>query len=128
MEKFDSHWTFSLISVDIPMQNVKSTNNLNMALACQTFSPLIIWKTSHKFWEQSSSLIINIVCQYWDSFLAQALVLLLIQYTATWSRGEGPELFLQSEPFQNFQNFSRNWIGLNNLYEILSQNLRKLGK
>ena len=39
----------------------------------------------------------------WDSFLAQALVLLLFQNTATLSRGEGPDLFLQNEPFQNFQ-------------------------
>ena len=30
----------------------------------------------------------------WDSFLAQASVLLLFQYAATLSRGEGPGLFL----------------------------------
>ena len=40
--------------------------------------------------------------------------------TATLNRGKEPDLFLQSEPFQNF--------GLNNLCEILSQNLRKSGK
>ena len=27
-----------------------------------------------------------------------------------------------------FRNFSRNWLGIHNLYGILSQNLRKLGK
>ena len=41
-----------------------------------------------------------------------------------WVRGEGeggggPDLFLQSKPFQNSRNFSRNWLGLNNLCEIL---------
>ena len=41
----------------------------------------------------------------WGSFLTQASVLLLFQYAASLSRGEGPELFLQSEPFQNFKNF-----------------------
>ena len=41
----------------------------------------------------------------WDSFLAQASVLLLCHYTVTLSRGEGPDLFLQSGPFQNFQKF-----------------------
>ena len=41
----------------------------------------------------------------WGSFLAQASVLLLFQYAATLIRGEGSDLFLQSGPFQNFQNF-----------------------
>ena len=41
-----------------------------------------------------------------DSFLAQALVLVLFRYTATLGREEeGSDLFLQSEPFQNFQKF-----------------------
>ena len=48
----------------------------------------------------------------WESFLAQTLVLLLCQYAATVSRGKGPDLFLQSESFQN-------WLGLSNLCEIL---------
>ena len=41
----------------------------------------------------------------WDSFLAQALVLLLFQYAVTLSTGRGPDLFLQSKPFQNFHEF-----------------------
>ena len=41
----------------------------------------------------------------WNSFLVQALVLLLFQYPATLSMGEGPDLFLQSGPFQNFHKF-----------------------
>ena len=40
-----------------------------------------------------------------DSFLAQALVLLLFQYPATLSGGNGPDLFLQSGPFQISINF-----------------------
>ena len=38
-----------------------------------------------------------------ESFLAQASVLLLCQYAATLSRGKGPDLLLENEPFQNFQ-------------------------
>ena len=49
----------------------------------------------------------------WDSFLAQASVLLLCHYTVTLSRGEGPDLFLQSGPFQNFQKFFQELLGLN---------------
>ena len=42
----------------------------------------------------------------WGSFLAQVSALLLCQYTTTLSRGEGPDLFLQSGPeFQNLQKF-----------------------
>ena len=39
----------------------------------------------------------------WDSFLAQALVLLL--YTATLSIGKEPVLFLQGGLIENFQRF-----------------------
>ena len=38
----------------------------------------------------------------WNSFLAQASVLLPLQNAETLSREEGPDLFLKSEPFQNF--------------------------
>ena len=48
--------------------------------------------------------IIN-VANAWASFLVQALVFLLFQYVATLSIAEGPDLFRQSEPFQNFQKF-----------------------
>ena len=86
------------------------------------------WKTYnnlHKFWDQSTSPPLSmLLASIWDSFLAQALVLLLCQYTVTLSRREGLNLFLQSGSFQNFQNR----VGLNNLCEILSQKLRKLNK
>ena len=59
----------------------------------------------HKFWDQSPSPIINVVCNIWDRFLAQASELLLFQYAATLSRRKGPDLFLQSGPFQNFHKF-----------------------
>ena len=55
----------------------------------------------------------------WGSFLAQVSVLLLFQNAATLRIGEETDLFLKSEPIQNFQNFSGNLLGLNNLYEIL---------
>ena len=47
----------------------------------------------------------------WDSFLAQASVLPLYQYAVALSKGEGPDVFLQSGPFQNFQKFFQelNW-------------------
>ena len=49
--------------------------------------------------------IVNVAFKYLRQFLAQASVLLLFRYAATLSKGEGPDLFLQSEPFQSFQNF-----------------------
>ena len=46
----------------------------------------------------------------WNSFLAQSSGLLVFQYAATLSSGKGPDLFLQSRPFQNlrksFQKFT----------------------
>ena len=41
----------------------------------------------------------------WDSFSAQALVLRFLQYATKLSKGEGPYLFLESGPFENFRNF-----------------------
>ena len=62
--------------------------------------------TSHKFWDQSPLPLLSMLsASVWDIFLAQASVLLLCQYTATLSRGEGPDLFLQSGPVQNSQKF-----------------------
>ena len=46
-----------------------------------------------------------LLASIWDSFLAQASVLLLCQYPAALSRRKGPDLFLQSGPFQNFCKF-----------------------
>ena len=48
--------------------------------------------------------IISVVCKYLKQFLGTGF-LLLCQYTAILSRGEGPNLFLQGGPFQNFQKF-----------------------
>ena len=64
----------------------------------------------------------------WDSFLAKALVLLLFPYPETLSRGRGLIYFCKVDHSRISINFSRNWLGLNNLCEILSKNLRKLGK
>ena len=41
----------------------------------------------------------------WDSFTAQALVLRFFKYATELSKGEGPYLFLESGPFENFRNF-----------------------
>ena len=51
---------------------------------------------------QSSSMLFESI---WDSFLAQASVLLLCQYNAILSWGEEPDSFLQSGTFQKFQKF-----------------------
>ena len=86
--------------------------------------------TWYKFWDQSPLPPLSMLfSSIWDSFLAQASLLLLFQYVATLSRGKGPDLFLQSEfPYSRISlNFSRNWLGLDNFCEISLQNLRKLG-
>ena len=48
-------------------------------------------------------LFINVFASMWDKFLAQPTVLILCQYSAALSRGEGADLFLQDGPFQNFK-------------------------
>ena len=67
---------------------------------CLDFSGIAQWRPN-KFWDQSPPSMI-LFASIWDSFLVQALVLLLFQYLATSSRGKGPDLILQSRPFQNF--------------------------
>ena len=66
----------------------------------------------------------------WDSFLSQASALLLFEYAAEWVCvwGGGGGGAGRARPFKDFHKFLRNWFGLNNLCEILSQNLWKLGK
>ena len=89
------------------------------------FTPLLMLFAS--FWDSflaEASVLQR--CQYtttfssiWDSFLAQASVLLLCQYTATLSRGRGLIYFYIVDYSRISRNFSRNWLGLNNLCEIL---------
>ena len=62
------------------------------------------------------SMLFTSIC---DSLLTEASVLLLFQYAATLSRGEGSDLFLQSGPFENFHKFFQELTCLNNLCEIL---------
>ena len=64
----------------------------------------------------------------WNSFLEQTSVLLLCQYTATLSRGRCLVYICKVDHFKIFRNFFRNWVSINNLCEILSQNLMKLSK
>ena len=64
----------------------------------------------------------------WDSWLAQASVLLLFQYAAALSNGGGLIFFCKNDHSRISRFFSGNWFGLNNLCEILSWNLMKLVK
>ena len=65
----------------------------------------LIYNASHKFWDPSPPPLSMLFASIWDSFLAQASALLLCQYAATLSRGKGPDLFLESGPFQDFKKF-----------------------
>ena len=82
---------------------------------CLRVSETVSW---HKLWCCYSANILQHCLQVllamlftsiWGSFLAQASVLLLCRYIAALRRGEGLDLFLQSEPFQNFQKFFQEW-------------------
>ena len=42
---------------------------------------------------------------FWEIVLEHPLLLLLSEYAATMSKGKTPYLFLQIEPFQNFDKF-----------------------
>ena len=84
------------------------------------FSYIFLDNTTHIFWDQYPSLIINVVASIWDSFLVRALVLLLFQYTASLSgRGRGLVYFDKVNYSRICRIFSWNWLGLNILCEIL---------
>ena len=82
-----------------------------IALTFSYFTEIIISEsrnhnTSQKFWDQSPTLSFPVLfLSTWDSFLAQALTLLLFQYAAAFSWGNGPDWFLQT--FQNLWNASK---------------------
>ena len=61
--------------------------------------------TSHKFEINPLPQLSMLFTSIRGSLLAQASVLLLLQYAATLSRGERSDLFLQSGSFQNFNKF-----------------------
>ena len=63
--------------------------------------------TSHKFEINPLPQLSMLFASIRGSLLAQASVLLLLQYAATLSRGERSDLFLQSGSFQNFNKFSQ---------------------
>ena len=76
--------------------------------------------TLHKFWDQSSlPLLSMLLASIWKSSLAQASMLLLCQYAATSRRGRALIYFCKVDHSRISINFSRNWLGLNNLCEIL---------
>ena len=64
-------------------------------------------------------LLIRCFARIWDSFLAQALAFPLWQYATTLIRGRGLIFLCKVDHSKISRNFFRNWIGLNNLCEIL---------
>ena len=61
----------------------------------------------------------------WGSFLGQALMLLLLQYNATLSRGRRLDFFLQSAPFHNCHKFFHELTWSQNLGKF-NVNLREI--
>ena len=72
--------------------------------------------TSHKFWDQFPSPNINVVCRYLRQKLRCCYSSNILQ---NWVGGRGMIYFCKVEHSRISRNFSRNWLGLNNLCEIL---------
>ena len=91
----------------------------------------INYNTSHKFWNQPPPPIIKRCLQVLETVschkLRRCFSSNILQH---WVGGEVWFLvyFCKVDHSRIFINFFRNWLGLNNLCEILPQNLRKLGK
>ena len=87
------------------------------------------YNTSHKFWDQSPSPYYQCCLQVSETVSWHKL---RCCYSANilqhWVGGRGLIYFCKVDHSRISRNFSRNWVGLNNLCETLSQNLRKLGK
>ena len=86
---------------------------------------------SHKFWNQSPSpyyqyclyvllffMFLSSIC---DSFLAQASVSLLCQHPPPLSRRDGLIYFCKVDHSRISGNFFRNWLVLNDLWDIVTQ-------
>ena len=88
-----------------------------------------MYKTSHKFWDPTTFPPLSILfASIWDSFFTQASLLLLFQYAVILSRKRSLIYFCKVDHSRFSIIFSTNWLGFNNLFEILSQNLTKFGK
>ena len=102
------------------IKDIKQIENLRQAK---------VYNTSHKFWDQSPSLHYQCCLQVSETV---SLHKLWCCYSTNilrhWVAGRGLIYFWKVDNSRIFRNFPRNWLGLNNLCKILSQNLRKLGK
>ena len=93
------------------------------------FLNTISYNTSHKFWDQSpfphyqSCLQVSETVP-WHKVQCCYSVNILQHLVGGWWL----IYFCKVDHSRISRNFSRNWVGLNNLCEILSQNLRMLGK
>ena len=89
----------------------------------------IFLNTSHKFWDQPPTpnyhccLQVSEIVSWWK--LRCSLSFNILQYLVG---GRGLIYFYKVENSRIFINFSRNFLGLNNVCEKLSQKLRRLGK
>ena len=85
--------------------------------------------TSHKFWDQSPSSNYKCCLQVSETVSWPKL---RCCYSANilqhWVGGRGLIYFCKVDHSRISINFSKNWVDRNNLCEILSQNLRKLGE
>ena len=69
------------------------------------FFILFLENTSHKFWVQSPSPLINVVCKYLRQFLGTSFGVATLPICCKIEQGEWRDLFLQSRPFQSFHKF-----------------------
>ena len=93
------------------------------------FSFIFLDNTSHKFWDQSPSPHYQCCLQVsetvsWHKLRCRYSAIILQH----WVGGRGLIYFCKEDHSRISINFSRNWLVVNNLCEILSQNLRKLSK
>ena len=100
------------------------SSNLRIIILC-----LISYNTSHKFWDQSPFPHYQCSLQISETVSWHKLLRCyspnMVQH---WVRSRGLIYFCKVDHSRISRNFSRNWVGHNNLSEILSQNFRKLGK
>ena len=93
------------------------------------FSWIFLDNTSHKFWDQSPSPHYQCCLQISETVSWHKLRCCypanILQH---WVGGRSLIYFCKVEHSRISRNFSSNWVDLNNLIGILSQNLRKLDK
>ena len=84
---------------------------------------------SHKFWDQSPFPHYQCCLQVCETvFWHKLRICYSSNMLQNWVGGRGLIYFCKVDHSRISRNFSRNWVGLNNVCEMLSENLRKLGK